>query len=239
MRKFIESMGKFAGEQIVAPIIEKQRRKIEYFDLEVAGQQNLEALRDKQFLLVANHLMPKGSAINQSQLSPDAFVLERLVKDINNQELKIISKCDDGWWAENIYRYFQKYVGQPFGKGMQKGLGFIPVYKNPGTFNVDFLKTVKKVVGDGENPILIFPEGHWYEDFSPKHTLESGASFIAQKFKLPILPTYINGANSWQPDTNVYVSFGEPFNAEKLGREEVTEQIKLRVTKLQEAMIVK
>jgi len=236
MKKFIEDIGRFTGEQIGAPLLERQRRKIEQFNLEITGQNNLESLRDAPFVLAANHLMPENSSTQQSQLSPDAFVLEKLVKDLNNQELKIISKCDDGWWAENIYRYFQKYVGQPFGKGMQEGMGFVPIYKNPGTFNRDFIKTVDGVIQDEESPILIFPEGHWYEDFSPEHKLEAGAAYIAKKYKLPILTAYIKGAHSWEPNTSVRVAFSEPFNSKQLNREQATEQIRLRLTKLHEIM---
>lgn len=235
MRRYIENLGKFTGAQIGAPLLERQRRKIERFNVEISGQNNLESLRDRPFILAANHLMPGDSLTQQSQLSPDAFVLEETVKKLNDQDLKIISKCDDGWWAENIYKYFQKYVGQPFGKGVVEGMGLVPIYKNPGTFNRDFMKAVQGVI-DEKNPILIFPEGHWYEDFSPEHKLEAGAAFIAEKYKLPILTAYIKGAHGWEPDTSVQVAFSEPFDSEQLSREETTEQIRSKLTELQKTI---
>lgn len=230
----MESLGKFTGEKIVAPILERRRKKIEQFNLEISGQENLQELKERQFLLVANHLMPVDATDQQSQLSPDAFVLERIVHDLNNQELKIVSKADDGWWAENLYKYFQKHIGQPFGKGLSKGLGFIPVFKNPGSFNRDFVKVVDNTIQEGKNPILFFPEGHWYEDFDPEHQLESGVASIARKYGLVILPVYIKGARSWQPNTEVQISFGQSFVPGQLSKEEITEQIRLRLRNLQE-----
>jgi len=235
MRKFIEGVGRFVGETAGAEFLKWMRSKLERFNLETAGQKYPESLKDRQYLLVANHLMPESGKAQQSQLSPDAFVLERLIHEITGQELKIISKCDDGWWGNNLYRYFQRHISQPFGKGMSEGMGFIPLEKNPGSFNRDFVKIVENVVAEGKDPILMFPEGHWFEDYDPKHELETGAGHIASKHQLPILPAYIHGARSWEPDSEVQVVFGEPFEPGQLTKEEITEQIRLRLTELQKS----
>lgn len=233
MKEFIEKVGKFSGEQIVNPVLDHFRHKVEFFNLEIFGLPNLVDLKGKQFLMVSNHLMPVDKRSQQSQLSPDAFVLQKLVKEYNDQEMKTVSKCDDGWWAQNLYRYFQKYVQQPFGKGMIEGIGQIPVFKNPGTVNETFFQAINSIITEGKNPILIFPEGHWYEDFSPDHKLATGASRIAQAEQIPVLPVYISGARSWQPETDVKVAFGSPFTAKDMKKEEITETIRFKLTELQ------
>lgn len=239
MKQFIENVGKFSGENVINPILDHLRKRVERYNLEIFGYANLADLKGQQFLMVANHLMPQDAKTQQSQLSPDAFILESLVKEVNSQELKMVSKCDDGWWAENLYRYFQKHVQQPFGKGLNEGLGLIPVFKNPGTVNKSFFEAIQKIVQEGKNPILIFPEGHWYEDFSPEHKLASGASRIAQTYQIPVLPAYINGARDWQPGTDVRVGFGSPFTAKDMTKEEVTETIRFQLTELQKQVRVK
>ncbi|PIQ73593.1 hypothetical protein COV58_01715 [Candidatus Roizmanbacteria bacterium CG11_big_fil_rev_8_21_14_0_20_36_8] len=86
MKKIIEGFGRFTGEQIGAPFLERQRKKIERYNLEIVGQNNLKSLRGTPFVLAADHLMPENSSTQQSQLSPDAFVLEGLVRNLNNQD---------------------------------------------------------------------------------------------------------------------------------------------------------
>lgn len=231
MNKLMEQVGQVAGERIGVPVLEYLRGKMERFEVTLSGQENLQSLRGDSFLLVANHLMPEGGTAQQSQLSPDAFVLEWIVRDLNQQELKIVAKADDGWWAGNFYRHFQEHFSQPFGLGMHKGLGFIPVLKNPGSVNRDLVRTVRAIMSDSKNPILIFPEGHWYPDWDPENPLETGAATLALKYDLPILPAYIHGARGWKPGTEVFVSFDEPFEPGKQSKEEITNQIRASFTR--------
>lgn len=227
----IEQAGRFWGEHMGKYVLEFARHKVEQFEVDVAGVENLLVLQGRPYLLTANHIKPEGKIAHQSGLAPDALIFEHLVAQATGRQLRIIAKCDDGWWADNLYKYFQKYVGQPFGKGMIEAFGFIPIKKNPGSFNRDFLMAVDKVVKDGE-PILIFPEGTWREDFDPAAELESGAATIAVKYNLPIVPAYIKGGRSWQSGERVRVLFGQHFESEGKNKAEITSQIKSSLTNL-------
>jgi len=233
MRNTIENTWFFIGEKVINPILDWYRKKIEKFNIEITGIQNLESLKWKPFILAVNHLKPTNSIDQQSQLSPDAFVIEKIIRDILNEKLNIIAKCDDGWWSENFYRYFQEYISQPLWKWIIDGLGFIPIYKNPGTFNRSFLKKIKKTIEKNE-PILIFPEWHRYDDFNPENNIESGTSHISTKYNIPILVVYIKWANKWDPNIDVEVNFSEAFTPEELSLEEINNLIKSKLTKLQE-----
>lgn len=246
MREFIEGTGRFVGETAGAEFLKLLRNKVEKFNLTISGQEHLESLRGKQYLVVANHLMPESGKAQQSQLSPDAFVIEKTIRDITGQEPKIISKADDGWWSQNtIYKGFQRGVQQPFTKGVSEGMGFIPILKNPGSFNRDFVEMIEKVVAEGKDPILMFPEGNWYKDWDSKRyedrnpenedKLEPGTAHIAKKYGLPILPVYIHGATSWEPGTEVQVVFGEPFESGDMTKDEITERIRLSITESQKS----
>lgn len=235
MRNIIESVGRFVGETAGKKGLEFIRKKIESFEVDISGIENLLELKDHPYILAANHIKPASAKAEQSQLSPDAFILESIVKEQTDKELKIIAKYGDGWWAENLYRYFQKYISLPFSKGVMSGLDFVPVNKNPGSINKDFFKAVEKVMAD-KNPLLIFPEGHWYEDFDPKHKFDSGAAHIALKYNLPIISAYIHGGRNWKEGEKVEVSFGQHFDTNDLSKDEITEKIKQQITELQEQL---
>lgn len=211
-----EKFGEFLGKTVGKISKEILLRKIENFNTEIGGVENLESLKDQAYLIVANHVKPQETNAQDSGISPDAFIISNLVKEFNNQELKIIQKSDDGWWSENEgKRNFQKNISQPFGEGFTKGLGNIPIKKNPGSLNREFTSLVEKSIEDG-NPLLIFPEGNWYKDFNPDENdrdIKPGAAHLAKKFNLPILPVYIKGADSWNKDkiSKIRVSFGQSF----------------------------
>lgn len=230
-------MGHFAGETIGKKVFETLKEKADLFEVETHGRENLEKLKGKSYLVVANHLKPKETAAQMTGVSPDAFVLSNAVQETNEQELKIINKSDDGWRAEGVYKHVQNFL-KPLGKGFSEGMGTIPIYKNPGSFNREFLKAVEQAVADGK-PILIFPEGDWYEDFDPSHTLQTGAAHLAKKFGLEIVPAYIRGATSWENKGQVVrVAFGESFApGDEEKKEEITQRIHDALVKLQEETV--
>ncbi|MFA6430226.1 MAG: lysophospholipid acyltransferase family protein [Candidatus Paceibacterota bacterium] len=230
----IEKIGHFLGEKIGRKGLEWLNKKVENFDIKVSGEENLESLKEEAYLLVSNHLKPEENIAVNTGISPDSFILSSLVKKITGQEIKAIQKSDDGWWAKNpIWRSFQKNIGQPLGKGFAEGSGNVPVKKNPGSFNRDFLLLVDGVIKNGE-PLLIFPEGNWYEDFEIDHEIKPGAAHIAKKYDLKVVPAYIKGATSWEDGQDISVSFGEPFTVENFEKDEISEKIKEEIHKLQQ-----
>lgn len=229
----IEKFGQYLGKTIGQRGIEYLKNKVENFDIKINGANNLEELKEEVYLLVANHLKPEEKMAENSGISPDAFVISKTVEQITGQKIKIAQKSDDGWWADNaLQRFYQKKIGQPFGRGFSEGAGNIPIQKNPGSFNRDFLKSIDNTIKNGD-PILIFPEGNWYEDFSTDHDIKPGAAHIAKKYNLKIVPVYINGANSWKENQEVQIFFGENFSPEAMDKNQISEQIKEKIGQLQ------
>lgn len=233
-----EKFGQIVGETIGQKGFEYLKSKIENFDIEAKGVENLEKVKEEAYLLVANHIIPNidnKTALNTG-VSPDVFVLSKLVEENTGRKIKVAHKADDGWLAESaIMQFYQKNIGSPFMRGLSKGVGNIPIQKNPGSFNRDFVETVDKTIKNKE-PIMIFPEGHWYEDFSIDHKVEPGAAHIAKKYNLKIVPAYINGADSWGGEQKVRVSFGEPFSSEELSRKEISQKMFERIAELQKEL---
>ena len=151
----------------------------------------IKEMGDQSYLLVANHIKPIERKSQELGLNQDVFVLSRVVLEQTGRRLRIISKSDNGWWGKNsLFRFWQKKC-QPFGDGMSKGMGMIPIRKNPGSLNRYFLKLMELAVMENEL-ILIFPEGNWYQDFDPTHKLETGAAHLALKHNLPIVSRLFN-----------------------------------------------
>lgn len=61
----------------------------------------------------------------------------------------------------------------------------IPVHDNDAT--VAFMKSIEKLLGDG-NILHIYPEGSMWEYYAPIRPLKSGAASFAIKNKVPIIP---------------------------------------------------
>jgi len=234
----MENFGQFIGKTIGKKGFEHLKSKIENFDIETVGLENLEKVKNEPYLLVANHIIPNADnkmALNTG-FSPDAFVLSKLVEENTGRKIKMAHKSDDGWLAESAaLKYYQKNISSPFMRGISKGVGNIPIQKNPGSFNRDFVETVEETIKNGGS-ILIFPEGHWYEDFSIDHQIEPGAAHIAKKYNLKIVPAYINGADSWGGEQKVRVSFGEPFASADLDKKEISQKISGQIATLQKEL---
>ncbi len=124
----IEKFGQFLGKIIGKKGVEYLNNKVDNFDIKVSGEKNLEQIKGEAYLLVANHFKPEEKMSENNGISPDAFVLSKLVERITGQKIKIAQKSDDGWWADNvIWRSFQKNIGQPLGRGFSSGVGNIPI----------------------------------------------------------------------------------------------------------------
>jgi len=225
-------VGEFLGRNIFKNIPDFFRRRAKNFDIRCQNAEVLQELKNKSYILVANHIRPTSKILQKMAIPPDAFALERVVAEKTGKPLRSVVKCDDGWWAKGLWRHVQKMV-QPLGEGIVKGMGFIPIRKNPGSVNRNFLRDTEEAVGVGE-PILIFPEGRWYEDFSSDHKLESGAAHLALKNNVTIVPAYIKGCDSWKPEHGIDIMLGEPIMPGEKGRDEITEEIREKIAELQE-----
>ena len=235
--KIIEKIGEIFGRYVVAIGIKCLQKRIKKFHIRYFGIRFLKELNGRPYLLAVNHIKPEGRLSQEIALSQDSFVLERVVLERTGRQLRVISKCDNGWWFNNpVLRFLQKYISQPFGEGMIKGIGMLPIKKNPGSFNRNFLRFVESTVKKKE-PILIFPEGNWYKDFSPENKLESGAAHLALRYNLLIVPAYVRGCRSWRPQGRIDLVFGASFVPTGKTKKEITAEIRERITILQSQVV--
>jgi 1-acyl-sn-glycerol-3-phosphate acyltransferase len=220
-----EQIGSLVGKILIEPGLNLARERTKYFKIKVSGEENLEKLRGKPFLIAANHVKPSNVLARHSQLSPDALIIEQEVFSLIGGKLKIVAKSDNGWLAENIFgRHLQK-MSQPLTRGAVKGAGYIPVYKNPGSSNHNLMVDVSNAVSEGYS-ILIFPQGTWFKHFDPTQKFYTGAARMASQDDLPIIPIYIHGCDRWWRGTKVSLVFGKVINPKGKSVDRITDLIR-------------
>src|ERR1035437_1416214 len=197
-----EKVGSMVGKILIEPGLNLARERTKYFKIQVKGEENLQPLTGKPFLIAANHIKPSSVIARHSQLSPDALIIEQELFTLIGGKLKIVAKSDNGWWAENLFGRRLQKVSQPLTRGAAKGAGYIPVYKNPGTKNHNLMADVSRAVSEGDS-ILIFPQGMWFKEFESTQKFFTGAARMALQDNLPIVPAYIHGCNRWWRGTKV------------------------------------
>ncbi len=218
------------------------------FILTVDGAKHLRAVAQGPFLLVANHVLirpenaPLGrftqirclSLLNQPA---DSFVLCRVVAEETGLPLRVVAKSDRGWWSPRpLVRLLQKRIGQPFGKGLNQGLGYVPIEHNSGCFHRTFFQSVAEVVTQGA-PVLIFPgkilcDNDLSRDGLMEGAVHPGAAHLARRFALPIVPAFIQGAESWQAGDVSHVTFGPAFSCVGMTKAEISLEIAEQVRAL-------
>ncbi len=230
----VEKIGEFCGKHIGKTAMNVLRFRAKGFDVDARGTEHLRALGEKPYILVSNHVKPDVPIFKECGASPDSFILERLVAQETERQLKIVARCDKGRWTEGPYgRKFQERVENPFLKGFVGGMDLLPVKRIPGRVNSDFFKSVKKTFGEG-NPLLIFPEGEYRDQFDEETLMKSGFAYIAKKFGVPVLPAYIHGCTSWQLNRNVSLIFGEAVASDGREMADMIKELKLKMLALKQ-----
>jgi 1-acyl-sn-glycerol-3-phosphate acyltransferase len=225
----IEALGTFTGETLGKTLLGYFRSKVEHLRVDVSGIENVRELAGQSYVLVANHTKPKGAILTSSGLAPDALILEKIIHEHTGRQLKVVAKSDKGQW---VIRPLQRIFQQPFGQGLKKAMGFIPVRINPGSYNRDFVEAFETETEAG-NPILIFPQGlYWTEDFNDDIEMKDGAAAMALKCHLPIVPSYLQGADSWETGHEVKLLFGKHFETAGLSKQDIGALIKRTILDL-------
>lgn len=226
---YTEKLSQLFGKHVLLPALDLLSNRTEKFDITTEGLENL-AL-NTPCIFASNHLKPESAVAAQSQLSPDAFVIQRVVKEAIGVSPRIVAKAGDGWWSSNsLYRAFQK-KSLPVVQKAVESAGLIPVIKNPGVLNRNFLRSFDQAVKVGSS-FLIFPEGNWYPDYDLNNPLNAGAAHLATKYALPIIPVYIHGATDWKKGQRVYISFGKTIKPTS-NQQQITGAIRSEIARMQ------
>lgn len=208
-KKTAELLGQTAGNTFVDFL----RRRVSDFEIDIFGVQNIQDLQKKPYILVANHIKTKGLIIGQRDLNitPDAFIIERAVKDLTGKQPQIVASSDFGFtWHENPASKLVQRKVESWRDQVLTGAGFIPIKRGESRVNLKFFRQVRSTLATN-TPIIIFPEGNSYWGHEQQIALKDGVAILAQKYSVPIVPTRIEGATTWNPKSTISVWFKEPI----------------------------
>jgi len=231
----VEKIGEYCGQRLGLRVMNKLRERAGGFEVDVHDSENLRELADVPYILIANHVKPTLPIFKQSGASPDTFVLERVVAEYTLRQLKVVARCDRGYWAEGRYRKFQQEYENPFMKGLVAGMDLVPVKRIPNEGNRDFVKKAREFIEAG-HPLLIYPEGEHFDNFDESTVLKGGFELLARRFKVPVLPAYIQGCDSWQLNSQVSLIFGEAVYPADFGRKQMTLEVHQRMLGLKQLL---
>ena len=212
------------------------RNRVKKFDIEHSGVENLKELEGRPYILAANHIKPRNILMQAMGLSPDSFVIGRVVREESQRAPTAIANVTGKIRRIPILGYIDKILS-PFREGVMEGAGFIPVKMRrggePSGFNRNFIEKFREAV-DRKEPIIIFSQGRWDKDFDPEREFETGTATLAKKYDLPIVPVYIKGGRSWSSKERVSVNIGQIIDPAEKTKEEITDEIKGGITSLKE-----
>ncbi|MEK7658401.1 MAG: lysophospholipid acyltransferase family protein [Patescibacteria group bacterium] len=210
--------------------------RVKNFDVELSGSENLRELEGRPYILAANHIKPKNILMQAIGLSPDSFVIRRVVQEETQRMPHVIANVSSKIRKIPIFGQIDK-IWSPFREGIMQGAGFIPVKMRRGGestgFNRNFIERFREVV-DKKEPVIIFPQGHWDKDFNPEREFETGTATLARNYGLPIAPVYIQGCQSWSPKGRASVSIGQIIDPAEKNKEEITDEIKKSIICMKE-----
>jgi 1-acyl-sn-glycerol-3-phosphate acyltransferase len=246
--------GHVYGKYALSHILEFYERRCATFALGVSGGENLCAVQQGSYLIVANHVIlrpdqhlppqvlrstPLHRFANDRRLAlfncpADSFVMRRAVREQTRQNLRIVSRGNRGIWSSRpLARLIQAQITHPFGHGLREGLGHIALDPT-GRNSREFFKSVESHVKDG-SPIVIFPGKQAPDDITGVRDIlvdggiNPGAAHLARRFGIPIVPAYISGAQGWNPGQPAGVAFGPAFDCAGMSKEAICREIVQRV----------
>jgi len=212
------------------------KSRVDGFGIECSGTENLEGLEGKPYILAANHIKPENILSQAIGLSPDSFIIKRVIQGETQQTPNAIANVSGKLGRIPVLGLLDR-LWSPVREGIMEGMGFIPIKmrrgEKPAGFNRNFVKKFRGAVGRKE-PIIIFPQGHWDRDFNPDREFETGAATLARNYELPIVPVFISGGSSWSSKEKASVSFGQVIDSTDMTKEEITDEIKKSIVHLGE-----
>jgi hypothetical protein len=74
-----EQIGSLVGKILIEPGLNLVRERTKNFQIQVRGEENLQKLKNKPFLIAANHIKSSSLISRHSQLSQDSLIIEQAV----------------------------------------------------------------------------------------------------------------------------------------------------------------
>ncbi len=201
-------------------IVEHRSRK---FDIDVCDGENLEVLRERPHIIVANHPTPYDKLSQTSGISPDSAAVAYAVREATGENIHFF-----GHYGEKAVPFIQK-LPEKWKKRIKRGhkgimKGYNMAYANTDGPSREFIEAAERIFADGKS-LLVYPFGDWHEAEQLEGNIKGGTALLAKKFGIPIIPIYIDGARTWKPGAKTKIVVGRAFSTEGMLDEEVSKKI--------------
>lgn len=234
MTEILKNIGKSLGEKVFKPVVlDRVRERIGDLNIEVINSEQIREI-EGSVIFAPNHTRPLSKVGRMTGLAPDAIILDEIIRRNVGKEAKIVAKGDDGREVNKL-----KATSSQLLQGMLKGAGMVPILKNPGSFNREFIRDIKQLMESGQS-LLIFPEGDWRDsgyDFSKEGVdVQPGTANISLKYGIPVVPVFLSGGDNLSVNSEMKVQFGTPISSEGKTKVEISDLIGQQIQELQQLL---
>lgn len=203
-------VGRFFGYILFLIIVKPMRFTYNRMECTYHNIEALLPLQDQPFLVVANHIKPKSKFLQGISMPYDGFLLRRMFAIHNIQTTAFTSYDSFSRATGKISALIKHSIMEPMIKGIVRSIDLIPL--NRRKQDKATLVDLKKRLNKGGVGIGIFPEGTWFDNFDPNRKLQAGMSIFGKRYKLPILPVYVN---AYDLDAPIDIRVGRLVDSKK------------------------
>ena len=191
--------------------------------------EELKLLQNKSFIIAANHIKPQSRFLRLISMPYDAYLLHRMFT-LHGIQVTAFTSIDSYKRASSRFMSFLNHrIKEPLIKGIVKSLDLIPL--NRRSQDKETTRDLRRRLEKGGFGVGIFPEGTWYDHYDPQRKLQSGMGVFGKRYKMPILPVYLNAYDLKGP---IDIRIGRVVDPEK-GSKEVVEEVRRQFVALKEA----
>ncbi|MCB1174862.1 MAG: 1-acyl-sn-glycerol-3-phosphate acyltransferase [Leptospiraceae bacterium] len=165
--------------------------------LDIYDDQILEDLKNRSFIIVSNHILPKSRFLRAISMPYDAYLLRRmfLKHDIKVTAFTSIDSLQRP--RSKLQGFWMHSMKEPLMKGLVVSLDLIPL--NRRVHDNATQRDLRQRLDKGGIAVGIFPEGTMFTSFSTTRKLHAGMGVYAKRYDLPVLPVYLHAYNTSQP----------------------------------------
>ncbi|MDX1959027.1 MAG: 1-acyl-sn-glycerol-3-phosphate acyltransferase [Leptospiraceae bacterium] len=186
-------LGRFLGwvffYTIIIPMrIQYGNRKCKF----IYDEKQFNELNRNSLIIVSNHIKPRNKFLRLISMPYDAFILRAFLLRFGIYTTALTS-YDAGKIRKGEKLSKSKYNKEQLIKGIVLSMDLIPLNRNErdDVTNEDIANRINL----GNLGIGIFPEGTWFRGFRKNRKIFSGAAVLAKKYKMNILPIYLDAYN--------------------------------------------
>lgn len=157
------------------------------------GLEKLNSLRGKSFFIASNHIKPRSKFLKWISIPYDAFVSRRMLLEVGIYATALTSYDSLHRPKNKLAKFFVEHIKEQLSKGIIISMDLIPL--NRKSSDQATFQDLKRRLKEKPAAIGIFPEGTWFRGFRKNRKMFSGVAVLSKRYKLPIVPIFMDAYN--------------------------------------------